>query len=211
MNSWFLIDGTLPEIDYPGDTNCRYPETLVELVVNHYSGENDWVLDPFCGFGTTLTVCSRMNRNAVGFEKNEALYRYVRPKVTLPSVLHHDHAENIGSYSYPRFNLLLTSPPFRSFRDQSHIDHEDYYHYLVGVFGALRPALAADAYIVVESVNLLSESGETIPRAFRSALALASLFHFEREHVCCNTGKIEVTPGYQHSYLLVFRNKVDQR
>src|ERR1043165_4293691 len=65
MRSWFVIDGRLPAIDYPGDSNCRYPEELVEQMVTLYSRPNDWGLDPFCGFGTTLSVCSRLNRSAV--------------------------------------------------------------------------------------------------------------------------------------------------
>lgn len=206
MKSWFSIDGSLPDIDYPGDTTSRYPEELVELMVAWYSEEGDWVLDPFCGFGTTIDVCARMNRNAVGFEKEESLYRYAQSRVAAPSAVHHDRAENIERYRYPQFNLLLTSPPFRSFHDHSAIDNDNYYRELVSVFTAFRPALAPGAHVVVESVNLLADSGDTIPRAFSSALALASLFHFEREHVCCNTGGVEVAPGYHHSYLLVFRN-----
>lgn len=206
MKSWFAIDGSLPTINYPGDASSRYPEQLVERMVDRYSQEADWVLDPFCGFGTTLTVCARMNRRAVGFEKDAALYSHTEKNVRPPSAIKHDRAENIASYHYPKFNLLLTSPPFRSFRDHPSIDEHIYYRDLVNVFQALRPALAVGAYVIVESVNLIDDSGAAVPRAFHSALALASVFRFEREIVCCNTGNAEVSPGYQHSYLLIYRN-----
>jgi hypothetical protein len=210
MRSWFAIDGTLPEIDYSGNASNRFPEQLVERMVECYSRETEWVLDPFCGFGTTLAVCARMNRNAIGFEKDAALYSYTQQNVKPPCAVNHDRAENIGAYPYPKFQLLLTSPPFRSFRGHPAIDGDIYYRDLVRIFQALRPALAEDAYVVVESVNLLGDSGAFVPRAFHSALALASVFRFEREIVCCNTGNAEVSPGYQHSYLLIFRNATSQ-
>jgi len=35
-----------------------------------YTKENDWVLDPFLGSGTTLIECRRLNRNGIGIEIN---------------------------------------------------------------------------------------------------------------------------------------------
>jgi SAM-dependent methyltransferase len=210
MKSWFAIDGRLPEIDFSGDSSCRYSEALVEQMLRLYSRPNDWVLDPFCGFGTTLRVCSRMNRLAVGFELEKAVYEYARKAVPVPSQLHHDDVAHISSYSYPKFNLVLTSPPFRSFRARDVLDDDCYYDDLLRIFQAILPALAEGAYVVVESVNLISSS-QVIPRAFRSALALGSILTFEREYVCCNRSNTDVVPGYQHSYLLVFRNSMSQR
>jgi|SRR5947209_10584094 len=209
MKSWFAIDGRLPRIDFSGDSSYRYAEVLVERMLKLYSRPNDWVLDPFCGFGTTLRVCSRMNRLAVGFEVEKAVYDYASRTVPIPSRLHHDSAANISSYAYPKFNLLLTSPPFRSFNSRDVLDGDCYYEELLTIFKALLPALSDGAYVIVESVNLISSS-QSIPRAFRSALALGSILTFEREYVCCNRSNTDVVPGYQHSYLLVFRNAMSQ-
>lgn len=46
------------------------PEALIERMVLASSNENDTVLDPFCGSGTTLRVCQQLNRNAIGIELN---------------------------------------------------------------------------------------------------------------------------------------------
>ena len=46
------------------------PEALIERMVLASSDENDTVLDPFCGSGTTLRVCQQLNRNAIGIELN---------------------------------------------------------------------------------------------------------------------------------------------
>ena len=46
------------------------PEGIIERMVMASSNENDIVLDPFSGSGTTMRVCQQLNRNAVGFELN---------------------------------------------------------------------------------------------------------------------------------------------
>jgi len=205
MQSWFLIDGRLPDIPYPGDVSVRYPEPLVEQMLTEYSRPNDWILDPFCGFGTTLTVCSRMNRNAVGIEKNASVYAFARRLLPTSTRYHHDRAENIASYGYPKFQLILTSPPFRSFRDDAEAGFASYYDDLVAIFAAMLPALAPGARVVVETVNLPPDSDSTGMRAFRSALALSTILTFVREHICCHRDGSDVVTGCQHSYLLVFR------
>lgn len=208
MRSWFAIDGDLAPIDFEGNTDIRFPEPLVETMVGRFSRRGDHVLDPFCGFGTTLNVCSRMGRIAVGFERDERIYRYARQTIVAPGRLYHDLAENISTYALPKFDLVLGSPPFRSFRDDADVESEEYYRDLLSVFGALRPHLKAGGYVVLEAVNLIGDRGPSVPRAFRCALTLTELFDFDREYVCCNRGETEVSQGYHHSYLLVFRNRV---
>jgi site-specific DNA-methyltransferase (adenine-specific) len=44
------------------------PEALLERIIKASSREGDWVLDPFCGCGTTVAVAERLNRNWVGID-----------------------------------------------------------------------------------------------------------------------------------------------
>jgi site-specific DNA-methyltransferase (adenine-specific) len=46
------------------------PEGLIERMVLSSSEENDMVIDPFAGSGTTLRVCQQLNRNCIGIELN---------------------------------------------------------------------------------------------------------------------------------------------
>jgi site-specific DNA-methyltransferase (adenine-specific) len=46
------------------------PEGLMERMILASSKENDIVLDPFSGSGTTLRVCQQLNRNCLGIEIN---------------------------------------------------------------------------------------------------------------------------------------------
>ena len=46
------------------------PIKLIERIVKASSKENDLVLDPFAGVGTTFVVCKELKRNFIGFEIN---------------------------------------------------------------------------------------------------------------------------------------------
>ena len=69
--SWFVVEGSLEPIDYDGPSFFRFPQAVAAHVVERYSVPGDWVIDPFCGFGTTLIVAERLGRHAVGCEADE--------------------------------------------------------------------------------------------------------------------------------------------
>ena len=49
------------------------PEKLLELIIKASSNENDVVLDPFFGTGTTGFVAKKLKRNWVGIEKTKII------------------------------------------------------------------------------------------------------------------------------------------
>lgn len=49
--------------------SAAFPSSLPEWFIKLFTKENDVVLDPFMGSGTTVTVANRMNRNAIGIDK----------------------------------------------------------------------------------------------------------------------------------------------
>lgn len=46
------------------------PEALLERVILSLSNEDDVVLDPYCGSGTTLTVAQRLGRRPIGIDQS---------------------------------------------------------------------------------------------------------------------------------------------
>lgn len=48
------------------------PEALLSRLVRTLTLPGDWVLDPYVGSGTTIAVCARLNRNAIGIDDNPA-------------------------------------------------------------------------------------------------------------------------------------------
>lgn len=47
---------------------AQYPEKLIERIILAGTNENDIVLDPFMGSGTTAAVAKKLNRNYLGYE-----------------------------------------------------------------------------------------------------------------------------------------------
>lgn len=58
---------------------CQYPIELVERCVLALTNEEDWILDPFAGVGSTVLASLKNNRNVIGIEK-EKKYRDVGVK-----------------------------------------------------------------------------------------------------------------------------------
>jgi len=50
---------------------CQMPESLLARIIRVSSNEGDWVLDPFCGSGTTATVAHKLNRTYTSSDMSE--------------------------------------------------------------------------------------------------------------------------------------------
>ena len=57
-----------------GKHGTMKPVELIERFIELSSNENDIVLDPFMGSGTTAIACINTNRNYIGFELDEEYY-----------------------------------------------------------------------------------------------------------------------------------------
>lgn len=63
---WFYADYARKSEQLGYET--QKPESLLERIIKASSDEGDWVLDPFCGCGTTVSVAERLNRKWVGID-----------------------------------------------------------------------------------------------------------------------------------------------
>jgi site-specific DNA-methyltransferase (adenine-specific) len=57
------------------------PEHLLERIILSSSNENDVVLDPFMGSGTTCYVSKKLNRRFIGIEKEEEYFNIAKSRV----------------------------------------------------------------------------------------------------------------------------------
>ncbi len=63
--------------------SAAFPETLPEWFIKLFTKENDMVLDPFMGSGTTLCVAARMGRHAIGIDIVEEYCDAVKDKIMI--------------------------------------------------------------------------------------------------------------------------------
>jgi len=75
ISNWLNRDKAYPTNVLHLATECNnknhsatFPEELPEWFIQLFTKENDMVLDPFMGSGTTLIVANRMKRNSIGID-----------------------------------------------------------------------------------------------------------------------------------------------
>lgn len=101
VSNWLNRDKAYPTNVLHMATECNnknhsaaFPESLPEWFIKLFTKEEDWVLDPFMGAGTTIKVAQRMRRNSIGIELQEDYYKMV--------------AKNIESEQYHLFEKTAT-------------------------------------------------------------------------------------------------------
>ncbi|MBC8438103.1 MAG: site-specific DNA-methyltransferase [Deltaproteobacteria bacterium] len=63
---------------------ATFPEGLVEFFIKSFTNENDTVLDPFMGSGTTGIVAKKLNRNFIGIELEEQYFEIAKKRIEAP-------------------------------------------------------------------------------------------------------------------------------
>jgi DNA methylase len=204
--SWQAIDGSLEPIDYDGVCDFRFPEPLAEYVIENFSRRGDWVLDPFCGFGTTLTVAGRLGREAVGLERDSRRAAFTQRQLADPSRLVNADCEDVPADRWTPFSLLFTSPPFTSFRtSQGADDPATHLGDARRIFRSLTRFLATGATVAVEvSQARRPEWKWTRPLVWEFGMVLNEIFFFREDIAFVHTGPEQAAPGYHHTHVLVF-------
>lgn len=83
-----------------------------------YTVEGDWVLDPFCGSGTTLIECRRLGRNGIGIDINKDVVKRAKLAVEKEPNPHNVITEVIAGDSKTIairrrfFSLVIMHPPY---------------------------------------------------------------------------------------------------
>ena len=60
---------------------CQFPEKLIERLVLGLTNENQIILDPFMGSGTTGIVCKNLNRKFIGIELDEKYFNLAKERI----------------------------------------------------------------------------------------------------------------------------------
>ena len=85
ISNWLDRDKAYPTNVLHLATECNnknhsaaFPQELPEWFIKLFTQENDTVLDPFMGSGTTLLVANKMKRNSIGIEIVPEYYKMVK-------------------------------------------------------------------------------------------------------------------------------------
>lgn len=81
-NVWHIAPVPPKQFDHP----CPFPEEIPHRLIRWFSYQDEGVLDPFCGIGTTLKVAAQLGRRWVGYEISEQYAARARARVSEPLV-----------------------------------------------------------------------------------------------------------------------------
>ena len=57
------------------------PVELMKILIENSSNENDLIIDPFMGIGTTGIACKELNRNFIGIELDEKYFNIAKERI----------------------------------------------------------------------------------------------------------------------------------
>jgi adenine-specific DNA-methyltransferase len=84
INNFYDLAGSFGNCRSEGGVDFRSgkkPEKLLNLIINHFSNEGDWVLDSFLGSGSTMAVAHKMNRKWIGIELGNHANTHCLPRI----------------------------------------------------------------------------------------------------------------------------------
>lgn len=155
--------------------DIHFTEALAASVIGYASQPGDLVLDPFAGYGTTVTVAERMGRRAIGIELVPQHLEIARRRTAGGGRLILGDARELSRLVDEPVDLVLTSPPYMPSRDHPQnplagyaTDDGDYAVYLRelgSIFGQVAVLLRPGGRLVVNVANVVATDGSVTPLA----------------------------------------------
>jgi SAM-dependent methyltransferase len=216
----YAHEDTLP----PGHANeVRTPPALVEQFLDTYTDPGDRVLDPFTGYGTTLTVAERLDRVPYGVEYDAERVAYTRQQLAASEQVRHGDVLELDTSWFPTCDCVFTSPPFMERTDyrnpfENYAGESSYDAYLRDIeraFTNVDSVLSPGGTVVIDVVNMKYE-GRVTTLAWDIADRVGNVFDFDGEVVVAwededeNDRNGNFGYGYDHSYCLVFTKEDDR-
>ena len=214
------------EFDLPDrfDSDPRTPAPYIEHFLSEFTESDDTVLDPFAGYGTTLRVAERMEREAYGIEYDAEAASFAREQADHPERVVHDDALAATSYDdMPPIDCCFTSPPYMvevmeadplTNYTETGREYERYLADLGRVFDHIDGLLRVGGHLLIDVSNMKFE-GSVTTLAWDVASEVTERFRFKGEVVVTweaddsshDHGKGAYGYGYDHSYCLVFEQE----
>lgn len=117
--SWFTLNYSARD-DKVKQHPATYPWELPKRYIEMFTRIGEWVLDPFCGTGSTLYACQKLGRNGVGLELQKKFVDIANKRIPrgiskTKQLIYQYNSRNVDSCNYikeQQFSLIMTSPPY---------------------------------------------------------------------------------------------------
>lgn len=230
-NSWMLIES--PAFEYNLSLDLAQQDTLrandsgwiqqMRHFITEFTNPGETILDPFCGFASTLVAAHLEQRKGLGLEVDAQRCEFARVRLShlhahKQMLCHGDITEHIEFL--PQVDMVLTNLPyFGSPRPENKSDdrlstRDSYASYLDGIqqrFKLMKRVLKPNGVLVIMVKNL--RLGEHfIPLAWDVARLIADRFELIEERILLSEkpdgrGKTSTsTQNRSHEYALIARH-----
>lgn len=185
--------------------------------IKSYSRENQRVIDPFAGLGTTLIAAGLLNRIAVGIEIDKNRCQLIDKRWQYHSLeksgleLHlGDSTSVLKRWQTPPCHLCLTNIPYfgtslsNSFSTQKNHFYQAHHYtlYLDSIthtFKQLRPRLVAGAKVICMVQNTHQADGSLLPLAWDIGRCLNDVFKLFDERILIYPNQDRNSAPHQHA------------
>jgi hypothetical protein len=234
VNSWFVLKDQDPAYKLPPElaqsdplkgVDCGWVEQMRPFI-RDFTAPGEHVVDPFCGWGTTLLAALLEGRDCTGFDIEPSritaattrLNKYQwRNKFNLITGDVTEHSASMQNDA----DLILTSIPYfrgtsTDFKDNERqmyaLDsYEDYLRSFGKQLVALRDILKPNRHIIIMAENLRLPDYGVIPLAWDCSFYLRKAFTLLDERIICYEkpeSKDDPTISNRaHEYALIARKK----
>lgn len=221
MNSYIILKKEMQKkLPSKFKEDGRFDQRLLKYIINNFTNDKSLIIDPFAGYGTTISVAEKLKRNAWGFEINKDKYLYALSEINNKERLINDNVKNISNYFKSFFDICITSPTY-SWKNMGcnpfNLDNinegykeylNDYKNYFKQVVKAIKPG----GLIIIDTANInFLNICTTLAWDIKYNLEKIEYLKFEKEIVVCwDNNNDEYLGGkygfgYDHSYILIFR------
>jgi SAM-dependent methyltransferase len=155
--------------------DIHFTEALAASVIGYASQPGELVLDPFAGYGTTVTVAERMGRRGIGIELVPEHLEIARHRSGGRGRLILGDARELSRLVDEPVDLVLTSPPYMPAVDHPQNpltgyathdgDYAVYLRELGAIFGQVGTLLRPGGQLVVNVANVIATDGTVTPLA----------------------------------------------
>ena len=122
-DSLWIIEKRDKSGNHKGDYHGNFIPQIPNQLLRRYTKENDWVLDPFLGSGTTLIESKRLNRNAIGIDIDPGILEIAKERATSEPGSSHlefingdsksfDLTDTLKKNNIDKVNFIIMHPPY---------------------------------------------------------------------------------------------------